>query len=97
MSTRMVRGRDPGTGISREQIMGTMPQPPRSRAARAGKSASRSWVTVKMAQTISSGRMRFPSAMAWQSSATPSWMASTVFASTWVAPRIPRMKSRQVT
>ena len=71
--------------------MGTWCQPLRTRAARAGKSASRSWVTVKMAQPMSSGRMAFRSQSAAQSSATASSMAGTVFSSIWVAPRMPRI------
>ena len=71
------------------------PLPPETRAARAGKSASRSEVTVKMAQTISSGSSRLARLMAWQSSATPSCMASTVLASSWIAPRMPLMGNRR--
>ena len=84
---------EPGTGISCEQIIGTWCQPC-IRAPRAGKSASRSWVTVKMAQVISSGVSRLRAVSSWQSSTTASSMASRVLAATWVAPRIPRMTDR---
>ena len=86
----MTRGIDPGTGISREQIIGTCVQPA-TRAARAGKSASRSCVTVKIAHTMSSGPISFRRSISWQSSTTASSMAGTVLAATCVAPRMPRM------
>src|SRR6266568_7895345 len=87
---RTTRAIEPGTGISREQIIGTSAQPA-ARAARAGKSASMSCVTVKIAQTMSSGPISFRASISRQSSRTASSIAGTVLAESCVAPRIPRM------
>lgn len=87
-----MRGGAPGTGISRAQIIGTSPHPS-SRAARAGKSAVRSGVRVKIAETMRDGDSPFARESPAQSARTAAWIASAESRSTWTAPRMANMKS----
>ena len=77
-----------GTGISRMHISATSVQP-RSRAASAGKSASRSSVMLKIALATSSFCRSFFSINNSSSSLVAVRISSLSFCSTVVAPRIP--------
>jgi len=88
-STRMQRGKLPGTGISQASMSGTWTQP-RSRAARAGKAASRSLVTVKNTAATSCGAIPLRAAISCSSARVADRMVPASFASTVVAPRTPR-------
>src|SRR5215207_5513514 len=81
-------GRDPGTGISVAWGSATMFQP-NSSAARAGKAASRSRVTVKRALTMSSGSSPLASINARRSSSVAARISPASLRSTVVAPRMP--------
>src|SRR5215472_18304958 len=87
-----MRGGAPGTGISCAQIMGTLSQPC-SRAARAGNSAERSGVSVKMAEMIRDGFNRLVRLIVSHSAATAAAIAAEESRSTWMAPRIPSIPS----
>src|SRR5690349_9155223 len=84
----MQRGSDPGTGISVACNRATMFQP-KSSAARAGKAASRSRVTVNSPLTMSSGWMSLASISARSSSSVAARISPASLRSTVVAPRIP--------
>jgi hypothetical protein len=62
--------------------MGTLPQPPSSRAARAGKAEARSDVSVKIAETIREGVNPLARVIALQSDATAEEMAAGLSFST---------------
>src|SRR5918999_1558182 len=84
----MQRGRAPGTGISVACSRATMFQP-YSSAARAGKTASRSRVTVKSPLTISSGSSSLASMRVRSSSSVAARISEASLRSTVVAPRMP--------
>src|SRR5919197_6741495 len=86
MSTRMTRGSEPGTGISRAHNSGTALSPIR-RAATAGNSASRSAVSVKMQLTRSSAASELRASTSCISSSVAWRIASALLSSTVVAPR----------
>src|SRR3954447_6768677 len=86
MSTRMTRGSDPGTGISRAQSSGTLSKP-RRRAATAGNSALRSSVRVKMQLTTVSGPRSLRFMISRMSHSVAPTIASASLRSTVVAPR----------
>ncbi len=82
-------GSPPGTGISAAHSKGTLLHP-RSRAAWAGKAASRSGVMVKMALAMSSTVKRLASCKLTSSSLVASRISAAPLAAAVVAPRIPR-------
>src|SRR5437660_4942637 len=85
----MQRGSPPGTSTSVAPSNGTSLQPS-CRAARAGYSAVRSGLEVKIALSMSSGRNPLAVCNAPSSSPVASRIASLVFAVAVVAPRRPR-------
>src|ERR1700751_3451073 len=85
----MQRGTPSGTPTSLAPSKGTLSHPSR-RAARAGYSAVRSGVDVKIALSTSSGWKAFASCSARINSSVASRIASEVFAAAVVAPRKPR-------
>src|SRR4051794_6740252 len=86
MSTRMTRGSEPGTGISRAHSSGT-PSKPSRRAATAGNSASRSSVSVKMHETTTSGVRSLRFMISRMSHSVAPTIASASLRSTVEAPR----------
>jgi hypothetical protein len=82
----MTIGSAPGTGTSRAQSSGTRSKPS-LRAATAGNSASRSFVSVKMQLTTSGGPMSLRSMISRMSDSVAARMASASLRSTVVAPR----------
>src|ERR1043166_5155748 len=82
----MTRGSDPGTSTSRAHSSGTELNPI-LRAAPAGNSASRSFVSVKMQLTASSGRSALRSRISSISDSVAPRIDSASLASTVVAPR----------
>ncbi len=95
-STRTHRASEPGTGISRPHSSGTSSQPARDRTAIAGNSASRSSVTVKIAQESSSGRSPFAATRTERSSRVASVIDAESFRETVVAPRTPRVNMERI-
>src|SRR5215207_9078963 len=81
-------GSEPGTGISVACSSATMFQP-YSSAARAGKAASRSRVTVKRPLTMSSGVRLLTSMSARRSSSVAARISVASLRLTVVAPRMP--------
>src|SRR5215207_3123428 len=88
-------GRDPGTGISVAWSSATIFQP-NSSAARAGKAASRSLVTVNSALTMSSGSSPLASISARSSSSVAARISPASLRVTVVAPRIPCRRAGDV-
>src|SRR3954447_4493622 len=88
-------GKDPGTGISVACSKATMFQP-NSSAARAGKAASRSRVTVKRALTMSSGSRSLASIKVRSNSSVAARISSASLRATVVAPRIPWSRTGDV-
>src|SRR5438094_541652 len=86
MSTRITRGSEPGTGISRAHSSGTRLRP-RRRAATAGNSALRSSVSVKMQLTTLSTSSAFRFMISRMSHSVAPTIASASLRSTVVAPR----------
>src|SRR4051812_7343321 len=86
MRTRMTRGSESGTGISRAHSSGTWSKP-RLRAATAGDSASRAAVSGKMQLTTSSGLRSFLFMISRMSHSVAPTMASASLRSTVEAPR----------
>jgi hypothetical protein len=79
-----------GTDTSTEPISGTLANPI-SRQAAAGKAAVKSAVEVKKTETTSEGEIALDFKIEPISSWTPEAISVEVFASTWIAPRIPRI------
>src|SRR5215211_1651315 len=88
-------GSDPGTGISVAWSSATMFQP-YSSAARAGKAASRSRVTVNRPLTMSSGVRPLASMRARSSSSVAARISAASLRLTVVAPRMPWRRGRGV-
>src|SRR6266508_1181129 len=86
-------GSDPGTGISLACSRATMFHP-NSSAARAGKAASRSRVTVNRPLTMSSGSSWLASMSVRSSSSVAARISPASLRSTVVAPRIPWSRGR---
>src|SRR3954447_13318594 len=82
----MTIGSDPGTGTSRAHSSGTRSKPS-LRAATAGNSASRSFVSVKMQLTTSAGPNPLRCMISRISASVASRIASASLRSTVVAPR----------
>ena len=88
-------GREPGTGISVAWSSATMFQP-NSSAARAGKAASRSRVTVNSPLTMSSGSRSLASMRARSSSSVAARISAASLRLTVVAPRMPWRRGKGV-
>ena len=86
-------GSEPGTGISVAWSSATMFQP-YSSAARAGKAASRSRVTVNSPLTMSSGARSLASMSARSSSSVAARISAASLRLTVVAPRMPCSRGR---
>ncbi len=84
--TRITRGIDPGTAISRQQSSGTEERPA-LRAATAGNSASRSSVVVNRQLTRSAASSSLRAISSLISSSVAPRIALASLASAWTAPR----------